>query len=304
MVLVTPLPGVDRKHLYTTLQAVHTDVSNQWTGGPHGHLERLLAYLDWANSAVERLGSLIRSSDLERLVLTKRYELLLSGVGDLANEETRRLTNSLVSIELKQRVDAFEAAVKELGWQLVLWEQRGQPVVADSSFYIEHPHKFEEADFAAVTGISEDSIHLLVPMVVVDELDDLKRSRDQHQRWRAGYTLAVLDRLFQISHDRAVLHEPDPESVRLSGIRRGEVTVSLIFDPPGHVRLPINDDEIVDRAAAVKPLAGRQVTLLTYDTGQASRGRRAELNVIKLSKPVGEEADARDTAAKNKVAGT
>jgi hypothetical protein len=70
------------------------------------------------------------------------------------------------------------------------------------------------------------------------------------------------------------------------------------------VRLPINDDEIVDRAAAVKPLAGRQVTLLTYDTGQASRGRRAELNVIKLSKPVGEEADARDTAAKNKVAGT
>jgi hypothetical protein len=35
-----------------------------------------------------------------------------------------------------------------------------------------------------------------VPIVIVDELDGLKRNDKDHTRWRAGYTLAVLDRLF------------------------------------------------------------------------------------------------------------
>ncbi len=48
-------------------------------------------------------------------------------------------------------------------------------------------------------------------------------------------------------------------------------------DPPGHVRLPHADDEIVDRLAAVRALAGRQVTLVTYDTGMAFRAGLAGL---------------------------
>jgi PIN domain len=56
-----------------------------------------------------------------------------------------------------------------------------------------------------------------------------------------------------------------------------------------HIRLPINDDEIIDRALAVQPLADRPVTLLTYDTGQSTRARAAELPVIKLAKPLGDE---------------
>ncbi|MFI7509066.1 hypothetical protein ACIBSS_19785 [Micromonospora aurantiaca] len=47
----------------------------------------------------------------------------------------------------------------------------------------------------------------------------------------------------------------------------------VVLDPPGHVRLPNNDDEIVSRALAIKTLAGKQVRLLTYDTGIAMRGR-------------------------------
>lgn len=55
------------------------------------------------------------------------------------------------------------------------------------------------------------------------------------------------------------------------------MTVELLFDPPGHRRLPINDDELVDRALAVQSLAGR----VTFDTGQASRARAAGLQVVK-----------------------
>ncbi|MFF4587231.1 PIN domain-containing protein [Streptomyces sp. NPDC001388] len=44
----------------------------------------------------------------------------------------------------------------------------------------------------------------MVPMVVVDELDQLKESEDRHVRWRARSTPAVLDRLFQQSTEQAV----------------------------------------------------------------------------------------------------
>ncbi|GAB2842863.1 hypothetical protein GCM10027074_06700 [Streptomyces deserti] len=56
--------------------------------------------------------------------------------------------------------------------------------------------------------------------------------------------------------EQAVLRAPSDEELRRTGLRRGEVTVQLMFDPPEHVRLPINDDEIVDRALAIKPLSG------------------------------------------------
>jgi len=128
-------------------------------------------------------------------------------------------------------------------------------------------------------------------MVVVDELDRLKEIKDRHVRWRAGYTLAVLDRLFAKNTSPARLHAAGALPPAPDGRMRGEVHVELLFDPPGHVRLPINDDEIVDRALAVEPLAGRKVTLLTYDTGQSTRARNVGLQVVKLSKEIGDEPE-------------
>lgn len=59
------------------------------------------------------------------------------------------------------------------------------------------------------------------------------------------------------------------------------MTVEVLFDPPGHARLPIVDDEIIDRALTVKALAARQITLLTCDTGQSFQARSVGLNVVK-----------------------
>ena len=98
----------------------------------------------------------------------------------------------------------------------------------------------------------------------------------------------VLDEVFTNSPDVGRLRARDTDT-NPDGAPRGEVTIELVFDPPGHVRLPINDDEIIDRALAIEPLADRKVTLLTYDTGQSTRARSAGLQVIKLSKDIGEE---------------
>ena len=129
---------------------------------------------------------------------------------------------------------------------------------------------------------------MLVLIVVVDELDALKEAKDRHVRWRAGHTLGVLDEVFKNTPAMGRLRVGGTDAAGL----RGEVTMELVFDPPGHMRLPINDDEIVDRALAIQGLADRAVTLLTYDTGQSTRARTAGLQVVKLSKAIGEEPTA------------
>jgi len=202
---------------------------------------------------------------------------------------TQRVLNGLVSLELTQRVDAFEDAIKILGAQVKRWSRPGTFVVADTSVYIEHEDKLEALDFAPLLKIRGDPVHVLVPIVVVDELDGLKKSKNNHERWRASYTLAVLDRVFASSTEPARLRAENFSALGSGGIPRGEVTIELVFDPPGHVRLPINDDEIIDRALMIQPLAGRGVALLTYDTGQSTRARSAGLRVHKLTRPIGYE---------------
>jgi rRNA-processing protein FCF1 len=289
--LVTPRPGVNRDNLLKTLQSVHTDAFNlRGGGGPASAYKRLLAYLEWTSNAVRIIGNQISPADLTRLVLTKRYELLLAGAGTLSGTEmeVQRVVNGLVSLELDERVEAFDAAVKALDRQIKRWSAYGHYVVLDTSFYIEHKEKLEEVDFGPLINVWESEITVLVPTVVIDELDQLKEIKDRHKRWRAGYTLAVLDRLFENSTGRARL-QPGTVVPGPDGRTRSEVTIELLFDPPGHVRLPIEDDELVDRALAIQPLADRRVTVLTYDTGQSTRARNAGLQVVKLRKEIGAE---------------
>jgi hypothetical protein len=290
--LVTPLPGTSRDYLLKTLREIHDAAYNlRGGGGPGPAQSRLTAYIEWATLAVQQLGNQITSTDLERLVLTRGYERLLSALGSMTGQDvgTQRVLNGLVSLELTQRVDAFNDAIKALDAQTKLWSRPGALVVPDTSVYIEHEDKLEILDFASLLQIRGDPVHVLVPIVIVDELDGLKKSKTNYERWRAGYTLAVLDRVFASSTGPARLRAEDFSALGSGGIPRGEVTIELIFDPPGHVRLPINDDEIIDRALVIQPLAGRDVTLVTYDTGQSTRARGAGLSVLKLTRPIGDE---------------
>jgi len=285
--LISPLPGTSRDHLVKTLHEVRTTVYNLRGGGPGTAQDRIGSYLEWVTNAVQQLDSQISAADLDRLVLTRTYDRLLAVAGTMTGTDlgTQRVLNGLVNLELTQRVDAFEAAIKALDSQIKRWSRPGVFAMADTSLYIEHQSKLEDLDFRPLLKIWEDPVHLLVPIIVVDELDGLKKSKDRHERWRAGYTLAVLDRVFASSTGPARLMPEDFSVLGSGGLPRGEVTIELIFDPADHVRLPINDDEIIDRVLAIQPLAGREVTLLTYDTGQSTRARAAGLTARKLTQP-------------------
>lgn len=283
--LVTPLPGANRDNVRQALRSVHIEASN--TRGKTGSAyARLLAYLDWSSNAVRMLRGQIRSADIDSLILTRRHAALLDGVGHLAGTQQEPVVNGLVNLELDERIEELDQARKEFDALAERWPSSLHYVVPDSSFFVHHPDKFEEADFASLCGAKDGRVRVLVPMAVIDELDELKESKKPHARWRAGYSLAVLDRLLE-GEPPALLRERFVSEPGSGTAPRGEVTVEVLYDPQGHVRLPIPDDEIIDRAVAAQALAGKPVTLVTYDTGQSTRARRAGLRVRKLRTDAG-----------------
>jgi predicted ribonuclease YlaK len=179
--------------------------------------------------------------------------------------------------------------------QMARWSRPGWFVVADTTVFIEHESKLEDLNLPEILGVGNARpVHLLVPMVVMDELDGLKnRASKPHARWRAGHALAVFDRLFDHGTEQALLRRGEPPAPSSGVLGRPETTVEILFDPPGHVRLPLAKDELVDRAVAIQALAGRIVTLLTFDTSQSMRARAAGLGVLKFPKPIGDEPQRR-----------
>jgi hypothetical protein len=282
--LVTLYPGANRDDVLRTLREIAS--AAQIAGNTHGPAyDRLTAYLEWATTSVQMLEHRVSAADIDRLVLTCGYERLLSVAGSLTGLDvgTQRVLNGLLSLEIQQRIGALEQAVADLRAQIQRWSGYPVSAVADTSFYIENDAKLRDTDFVSLMNDFPDkNVRVIVPLIILDELDGLKRGGDAQRRWRAAYTLAVMEEAFASTPVPGLLQPPP-------GRTRGGVILDVLFDPPGHTRLPINDDEIIDRALAAQALAGTAVTLLTFDTSQAARARHAGLPVNKLSKPVGEQ---------------
>ncbi|MFJ1610790.1 PIN domain-containing protein [Streptomyces sp. NPDC088253] len=281
--LVTPLPGTHRENLLQNLRTLHTDAINLRGRGADTAYQALLDYLNWSSTAVRLLRGQIRGTDIDRLILTRRHGVLLDGVGHLAGSDQQLLVNGLVSLELDERVDELEQAIRKYEEVSKRWDGERRLLVPDTTVFIKHPAKIEDTDFAALLGGGPEPVHVLVPMQVIDELDRLKESKDKNTRWRAGYSLAVLDNRIRASGEL----RPANTASDTDDPPRGPVTVEVLFDPAGHVRLPDEDDEIIDRAVVAQSLAGKTVTLVTYDTGQSMRAWSAELRVKKLRTDAG-----------------
>lgn len=269
---VTPIPGADLTTIYRLLGSARTEAENI-AGNFSTAEEYLLKYLAWTTEQARLLGSQVRAKDVEALFFTPIYWALLGGGGHVSGSLAPKVSNGLINQELRQRMADLERAVSSVRDIIHQWTESVSTLVLDTSFFIEHEAKLEDADFFSLAGFP-GSVRVAVPMTVVDELDRLKEARvSAHARWRARYGLAVLDRL-------------------LTGPGKlGFTEVEVLPDPPGHVRLPDEDDEIVDRALALRAMAAGPVTLMTYDTGMALRAKLAGVPCGKLSKEPGPEPE-------------
>jgi predicted ribonuclease YlaK len=127
------------------------------------------------------------------------------------------------------------------------------------------------------------AVHVVIPIIVIDQLDRLKRSQGDMilrgkkvaRRTVARQALRTLSRMFERHDDRVGIDQAD------AGSRSNPVSIELLLDPPGHTRLASPDAEIRDRAIARSAYANR-VVLVTYDLGNTFAAQFEGLEVIRL----------------------
>jgi hypothetical protein len=272
-VLIRTLPGATAGGLIHTFNEVGLLAENLRNSQYETPVGRRESYLEWVDVAVSRLRHLLPPEELDRLVTTPAFWHIQAAAAPLANGMTRTINR-----EIDARRDVFDKLLGELNRPVERWSSL-HVVVPDASMFFRHD-KLEDWNLAPLIGVEgELGIHIVIPMAVIDELDRLKESGNQFARWRAKYSLAVLDRILPDPTDFGLLRDTGFEP------GRGFINAELLIDPPGHVRLPEADDEIIDQAVTVNALAPEPITFLTYDTGQATRARARGLACRKLPDP-------------------
>jgi hypothetical protein len=280
------LPGTQVDAVLDALTSLTNRLSNVGTGDKW---TVLTGYLRWANDAADQLSTLVSAQDVAHLVLTRRH-WALQGIAPPANEALM----SLLQLEIRERSRAFAATGEDLQRAIDRWKQHpGHLVVADTNIYLHHPDAFTDMDWRALIEAREyDWIQLVLPLLVVDELD---RAKHGNARTKARVTLRAVDALFTDAQWAARL--PDSGG-------HDRVRAHLLLDGARHERLPHADSELVDRCRALAAIAGRDVTLMTFDTGMAIRARSASLAVKKLPDPEAPLRRQRQQGRRNTAEGT
>ena len=117
--------------------------------------------------------------------------------------------------------------------------------------------------------IGQPVVRLIVPLAVIDELDNKKYARREEFQQRARELLALIDRCETAAPDA------------YTPLRQG-VTFEVLPDEPGHFRAASTDQEILERCEFLAQVTGSPVTLVTGDSGVRINARARGIEVIKL----------------------
>jgi PIN domain len=222
-------------------------------------------YMLWTDETERMLSNVLRPDDIASLVLTPQYRAI-------PTLDPPAAANIAISREIERFIARLSFWIDSLDVDRQRWAGTEQLVVPDTNVFLHGP-PVEDIDWHELLGHSESerqtAIRVVVLLLVIDELDKLKDRGQDKIRTRARVTLRVLEDMWRTA-------APQPQAAMGSAdAGAGAVTIEVLLDDLAHERLPDTDSEIVDRAAFLQELTGREVTIITGDVGMALRARAA-----------------------------
>jgi PIN domain len=177
-------------------------------------------------------------------------------------------------------VDRLETAADQLRMVQRFVNRSGRIAVLDTSAFLEG-RKFYGANWPELLdedprGEPQLAVRLVVPLVVVEELDEGKNSKVNRVQERSKDALRELWKLRRIEELSSSLVDVLKLDTR--------VTVEILMDSASHTRLPVNDFEITDRALFVQEMvtSPRRVRLVAGDYSMLFRGRSLGLDTLQI----------------------
>lgn len=264
-------PGVDPERAIAQIRELAASVSvagrpsylvRQEEDGPPSvrAVERRNAYVQWAMSTQGHLESVLRREDAAAFFDTPRHRDICSAfVGD-------HLT-PMVNSELDAKRRDLEETVSCLeNHRARMRAASGLPVVLDTNVLLQ----CQRLDQVKWSSVVNEAVRVMIPMRVLEEIEDKKYSDSKRLRRRARGLLPWIDAKFADS---------SPGPVTLTD----GATIELVLTERPRSRPQSADDEILEVAHDVLQFAGR-VRLLTEDTGMRARARAERLEVLRPPK--------------------
>ena len=221
-------------------------------------------WLRWWSEADAQLRILFRDGDVAASLYVSQLR-----VRDV-NLET--MPYGLLRHEIEVWLDRFTEMVDELMALSSFIERPGLIVVPDTSAFVEGVY-FTDLNWQKLAEIDpHEPVRLVVPVLVVEELDELKWGRDRVQ----DRARSVLRRLWELNSD-------GQQAAVIPGSR--PVTVEVLVDDSWHVRRPVNDNEIIERALYVREITNKDVILAAADYSMLFQASSAGLKTCLMERP-------------------
>ncbi|TFC06539.1 PIN domain-containing protein [Cryobacterium sp. MDB2-33-2] len=246
-------------------------------------------YLAWATAQERMLAGVFGQAEMNSFLTSPRYWALLADqLGDLPH------VSGQIYLELNQRMEAMKRAWEEIEETIQLWKVPTSEatfgtdlhaIVLDTNVLLVHSTALGAVEWHDRAGINNvQALSLVVPSIVIDELDDLKTAnhsmRINGEKREARSLARVALRFLSDSfvHRQRRVNLPESGDIPRQGAAR---FMTLQVDPLAHVSLPKADSEIVEQAIALQGYA-TSVTLASYDTNIVFSARNYGLKTILL----------------------
>jgi hypothetical protein len=202
--------------------------------------------------------------------LLAELEVSHNRINNAPKSNVRRL-NAMLSRELMAWDRRLGDLIVELSGQKRIAGRPGEPIVLDTSVLMEGQPLMSFDWHSLDPSLVSKPVRLVVPILVVEELDDLLHDRQAERRQKARTATRTL----------LELHETRPtEPAVLPG--QPDVTIEVLLDGDWHERRPNNDAEIIDQALAFHELTGKPVLLATCDLRMMYRAGAVSLTAVQV----------------------
>ncbi|MEU7032752.1 PIN domain-containing protein [Streptomyces sp. NPDC046237] len=223
-------------------------------------------YLQTVNDTYVQLSQSLTDPDLGEGLYSKHFWQLANG----GTGSTPLLHGTLVR-EVKEQIAAIEAALVQVAALRMYAERPGTRVVYDTNM-LNHwraPNEVKWDEVLREEGLPSKRVRLVVPLVVIDELDRQKGGGGQLGS-RAAKAIRFLESALK------GVAPGTPTEIRPN------VTLEVRLDPPGHRRGEA-DVEVLLCAAELDQLGGPAPTrVLTDDFGMHLRAQSMRVAAMRL----------------------
>ena len=242
-------------------------------------IELFNQYIYWVNSHVRMLAGQISEDSIDTLLRTRGY-------WSLRGADPVSLGNNLsdtIKREMEAQKRRIDLAVEEVHIQRERWRGLNMDPVAlllDTGVVEEYATRLLDVDWHQLVDLRPDRyIYLVVPRVVVDELDRHKQSRDQNAKERRKHARAAIRSLWGMFGSG----ELPSTFTRTDLIPARHGRVELLNDDIEHVQQIDPDAEVLARSRTLT--AYIPVKVVTFDTGMALRGMASGIDVVRIEQP-------------------